>query len=65
MRSDQLSKGVQSDLERMKYGLAYFDDLNQPISYDDGQTIFESIKDLVLNEVNNECQIELMGGFKR
>lgn len=63
---DNLSKKVQNDLERLKYGLTYYDDLTiKKITIDECDFIFSTIKNLILEHVSSECIIELMGGFKR
>jgi uncharacterized lipoprotein YehR (DUF1307 family) len=63
---DKLSKKVQNDLERLKYGLTYYDDLtSKRITIDECNFIFSTIKELILENVNKDCIIELMGGFKR
>lgn len=61
-----LSKRVQSDFERFKYGLAYYEDLTEEkIAREEANFIFEKLKSLILENVGNECLTELMGGFRR
>ena len=60
-----LSKKVQCDFDRLKVGLAYHEDLvEKPITYEESQVIFDQLKRFIL-EVNSECLVELMGGFRR
>ncbi len=57
---------IHSEIERIKYGLTYYDDLTiNRISLDESQLIFDSMKNLILNEIDKDCLIELMGGFRR
>lgn len=63
---EELNKKIHGDFERFKYGLTYYDDLtNNKISKDEAFCIFETIKNLILEDVDSNCQIELMGGFRR
>ena len=63
---DSLSKRLLSDFERFKYGLVYYEDLVQnPITLKESAWIVEKLKFLLTEYISPECQIELMGGFKR
>jgi hypothetical protein len=55
-----------NDFERLKFGLTYFEDLNEnKITRDECFSIFENLKSIILNEVDKQCVIELVGGFRR
>ena len=61
-----MSNKIQSDFERFKYGLTYFEDLNDnKITIEECHSIFEILKNIIWDEVNKDCIIELVGGFKR
>jgi hypothetical protein len=65
-QNENVSKKLHSDIERLKFGLTYFEDLSvKKITKQECDLIFETIKNLILENVNNKCFIELMGGFKR
>ena len=55
---------IHSEYERLKYGLAYFEDLITPLNFSDAINIFEIIKKVILN-VDVNCVIEIVGGFRR
>lgn len=63
---DALSKKLHVDHERLRYGLTYYDDLSlKKITIEECKFIFEDLKNLILENVDSKCQIELMGGFRR
>jgi len=60
-----LSKKVQCDFDRLKVGLAYHEELvENPITYEESLFIFDQLRRFIL-EVNSECLVELVGGFRR
>ena len=66
LREKYLSKQLETDFDRLKYGLTYFEDLTvKRIDRDECNYIFDLIKTLVLENVSKECTFELVGGFKR
>ena len=66
LREQYLSKQLQTDFDRLKYGLTYFEDLTfKRIDRDECNYIFDLIKTIVLENVSKECTFELVGGFKR
>ena len=63
---DSLSKRLHTDFERFKYGLVYYEDLVQnPITLKESFWIVEKLEYLLKEYIDSDCQIELMGGFKR
>ncbi len=63
---ENLTKKLKSDLDRIKYGLTYYDDLAiRRINQSECKYIFEFIKDLILTNIDKDCIIELTGGFRR
>jgi hypothetical protein len=66
LRENFESLSIYGDHERFRYGLTYHDDLtSQPILKDECDNIFETLKRLILEHVNDKCLIELTGGFRR
>ena len=60
------SLNIHGDIERLKYGLTYYDDLSvKHITLDESKFLFDLLKDLILSEIDKECHVELMGGFRR
>ena len=54
LREQYLSKKLQTDLDRLKYGLTYFEDLTiQHIDRDECNFIFSTIKSLIHEKINN------------
>jgi hypothetical protein len=51
-------------LDRLKYGITYYEDLAEPVTSDEAHQIFEMIKKHVLN-INQDFIVSLVGGFRR
>ena len=65
MRKDKDSfTYINSDYERFKFGLAYFEDLNTPLLYNEALSIFEIIKKIIL-DIDKNCVVDIVGGFRR
>ena len=52
-------------MEKLKYGLTFYNDLNKQVDKAESDLIFNIIKQNVIENVCKECQFELMGGFRR
>ena len=50
--------------DRIKYGLAYFDDLNTPVTLSECKLIYDTIRSIIL-DVDHESLVDLVGGFSR
>ena len=62
----ELSLKLHGEVERLKYGITYFNDLTiNKINLDESKNFFEMLKDIILTEIDQQCHVELVGGFRR
>jgi len=61
-----INSKLHGEVERLKYGITYFNDLTiNKITLDESKNLFEMLKDIILNEIDQQCHVELVGGFRR